>query len=176
MSGQPAQGRVLSCTKASAWQELWATAKAGTASCHAPKQARCRNFGQWRKLAPRLVMHQSEHTAASLVDAEDRRRAGCVPKQRRGGNLGQRRKLASRLAMHQSRRVAGTLGNGERQGRVLSCTKASAWRRVWLTSKIDAAPGVYQSNGAEEFRAILKRNNRSVHIVQPMAGSGLSPK
>ena len=71
------------CTKATARWEPWATAKAGIASCHAPKQARCRNFGQWRKLAPRLVMHQSEHTAASLVDAEDRRRAGRVPKQRR---------------------------------------------------------------------------------------------
>ena len=164
------------CTKVTARQEPWATAKGKAASCHAPKQVRGRNLGQRRKLVPRLAMNRSRRATVSLVGAECRCRVGCVPKQRRGGNLGQRRKLASRLAMHQSRRVAGTLGNGERQGRVLSCTKASTRRRVWLAPNVDAAPGVYQSNGAEEFRAILKRNNRSVHIVQPMAGSGLSPK
>ena len=49
------QGRVLPCTKASARQKPWATAKAGTASCHEPKQARDGKFGWRRMQMPRRV-------------------------------------------------------------------------------------------------------------------------
>ena len=127
MSGQPAR------------QKPWAMAKGKAASCHAPKQVRGRNFGQRRKLAPRLAMHQSRRVAGTLGNGESWHRVLSCTKASTRRRVWLTPKIDAAPGVYQSNGAVGTLGNGESWHRVLPCIKAGALQELWAMAKGKAA-------------------------------------